>query len=75
MLSKELGEASKVFDALVAKDVRGLDAELQQHKLQPVPAISKLEGEDPLDDVAIECAKTLGADCGGSTDKAATERD
>jgi hypothetical protein len=75
VLSKELGEASKVFDALVAKDVRGLDVELQQHKLQPVPAISKLECDDELDDVAIQCAKTLGADCGGDTDRAATQRD
>jgi len=74
VLRKELGEAGKVFDALVAKDVRGLDAELQQHKLQPVPAVSALEHADDLDEVAIECVESRGADCGGDI-KAAAERD
>jgi hypothetical protein len=75
VLKKELGDANKAFDELVLKDVRGLDSELQQHKLKPVPAVSELDGEDALDDVAIECVKTLGAACGADADKAATERD
>jgi hypothetical protein len=40
-----------------------------------VPAVSALDGVDDLDDVAIECLKTLGAACGADADKAATERD
>ena len=75
VLKKELGDAQKAFDALVAKDVRGLDAELQQHKLQPVPAVSQLEAEDGLDAVAAACVQSLGASCAADADKAATERD
>ena len=75
VLKKELGDAQKAFDALVAKDVRGLDAELQQHKLQPVPAVSQLDAEDGLDAVAAACVRSLGASCAADADKAATERD
>jgi len=74
VLRKELGDAGKAFDVFVAKDVRGLDADLQQHKLQPVPAVSALARPEDLDKVAAECLESHGAVCGGD-EKDAAERD
>jgi hypothetical protein len=72
ILKRELAEAGKAFDDVVAKEIRPLDSELQQHKLQPVPAVSEAEHEDP-DDVALECLATRGRDCGA--EEHAAERD
>ena len=73
VLKRELGDAGKVYDALFASDIRTLDGALQQHKLQPVPAVSEREHDDDLDDIAIQCVSTRGKDCKG--DDPATERD
>ena len=75
MLRKELGDAGKEFDASSRRTCEPLDAELQQRKLQPVPAVSELKHHDQLDEVAIQCVRTSGRCCGGDADRAATERD
>jgi len=73
VLKRELGDASKGYDALFASDIRALDGALQQHKLQPVPAVSEREREGDPDDVAIQCLATRGRDCKGADP--AAERD
>ncbi len=74
VLQRELADATRSFDTLVAKDVRALDGELQQHTLQPIPALSELEHQGGPDGLALQCLATLGTDCAGE-DRAATERD
>jgi hypothetical protein len=79
-LRRELGDVDKTVAAIVTKDARGLDDELKQHKLAPLPAISALDrtpgaapGEDKL---ALHCAATAGRDCGNDAAAVATdERD
>jgi photosystem II stability/assembly factor-like uncharacterized protein len=75
VLVRELGDANKELDALYAKDVRGLDPELKQHKLEPLPALSVLERREPqLDAYAMRCVATLGHDCTREVETA-TDRD
>ena len=74
VLRHELTDAGKQFDALVAKDIRVLDGELQQHKLAPIPVVSEVEREDDDDPVAFECIATMGKKCGDAA-AAAAERD
>ncbi|CAN5441249.1 hypothetical protein BH11MYX1_BH11MYX1_50310 [soil metagenome] len=71
MLRREPGDASKARH-LFASDVRALDGALQQHKLEPVPAVSKRERADEPEHLAIQCLSTRGRDCKGD---AAAERD
>ncbi len=66
VLARELADAAKRFDAVFAKEIRGLDGELQQHKLQPVPPISMLE-LDELDPIAAACVASMGRTCGASS--------
>ena len=76
VLRRELGDASNAYDQLFASDVRALDGALQQHQLQPVPAVTAISARDhadELDDLAIQCLSTRGRDCKG--DDPAAERD
>ncbi len=73
VLKRELGDVAKDLDALVSKDVRALDGELKQHKLEPIPAISAVERDD-LDDVALRCIASRGRVCGDDGSEEAVER-
>jgi photosystem II stability/assembly factor-like uncharacterized protein len=75
VLARELGDAAKELDGVVAKDVRALDKELEQHKLTPIPVISEREIERPLDQAALRCVASAGRDCAPPEAAVATERD
>ncbi len=61
---------------IVAKDARPLDAELQQRKLAPLPALSAAAAPPAFDRLALECLESRGAACGDNGDRAArAERD
>ena len=75
VLGRELGDATKELDTVLAKDVRPLDTELKQHKLQPIPALGVLDREpDDLDEYAMHCIASQGRDCKVET-ATAMERD
>ena len=74
VLRRELGDAGTQFDTLVAKDIRSLDGELQQHKLAPI-AVSAVDRDEDADPVAFECIATMGKKCGDAAAGVATERD
>ncbi|HET9623899.1 MAG TPA: hypothetical protein VFP84_21150 [Kofleriaceae bacterium] len=74
-LRKELGDAGKQLAEITGKDWRALDDELKGHKLEPLPQLSQLEHDgDELDDVALHCVASRGANC-GEEERAAQERD
>ncbi len=72
VLKRELDDASKQLADVVTKDVRALDKELQQHKLEPIKE-ARLEPEE-LDEDAIECFESRGRHCRSVT-AIATEKD
>jgi photosystem II stability/assembly factor-like uncharacterized protein len=72
-LRHELDDADKALAVVVAKDVRALDAELQQHKLTPIAVVSAATPRE-LDEAAIRCVESRGLDC-KPDDAAAAEND
>ena len=75
-LRRELADVSKALAEIVAKDARPLDAELQQRKLAPLPALSAAAAPPAFDRLALECLESRGAACGDDGDRAArAERD
>jgi photosystem II stability/assembly factor-like uncharacterized protein len=72
-LDRELADAAKQLAAVVAKDVRGLDGELQQHKLAPIPVSAVVV--PPLDETAIACVLSRGRACKDDDAAIAQERD
>jgi len=73
-LRKELTDAQQALDTVIAKDARPLDEELKKRKLTPIPALGQLQPRPALDQLAIECIRSHGTECGGGDD-AAAERD
>jgi hypothetical protein len=69
VLRRELGEAEKGFDRIVASDVKALDSELKGRKLDPIPTVADAHAEDdePVDAPAVaaaaRCAMSHGAAC------------
>jgi hypothetical protein len=73
-LRKELAEVAKDLDDVIAKDVKPLDEALKAHKLEPIPTAASLEAPAAIDDDAVRCIASRGADC-HSDDEAAAEND
>ncbi|HUJ60743.1 MAG TPA: hypothetical protein VLX92_19710 [Kofleriaceae bacterium] len=73
VLRRELADAQKQLDGVVASDIRPLDGELKAHKLDPIK-LSGLERHE-LDDYAIRCVASRGKDCASPDAPVATERD
>ena len=73
-LRRELDDVAKELDAIVANDIRPLDAELQGKGLQPIPVISDVE-LDHIDPIAMQCVASRGASCGPGLEAVANERD
>jgi hypothetical protein len=73
-LRKELADVSKELDTVIAQDVKPLDDALKAHQLDPIPTAASLTPPPALDDVAIQCVETDGADC-DSAASAAVETD
>jgi hypothetical protein len=71
VLRKELAEVGKELDDVVAKDVKALDAALKQHQLEPIPTVGVVAPPDELDELALHCVASAGADCHGDQDAAA----
>jgi len=69
-LRRELADVGKDLDAVVARDVTPLAPLLQQHKLDPIPLASAAP-PPRLDEVALECIASAGADCHPDEDAAA----
>ncbi|TMQ03455.1 MAG: sialidase, partial [Deltaproteobacteria bacterium] len=63
VLRRELGDVDKTVAAIVSKDVRALDDELKQHRLEPLPQLSSLDRGPGLDALAMQCVATAGTDC------------
>ncbi|HEY0481962.1 MAG TPA: hypothetical protein VGD37_30800, partial [Kofleriaceae bacterium] len=74
VLRRELTEVDRTVDALLTRDGRGLDGELKQHKLEPLPALSALEHRGEIDEVALHCVASAGRDCRGD-DRASALRE
>jgi photosystem II stability/assembly factor-like uncharacterized protein len=75
VLRKELGDVQKTLTTLATKDAAALNKELEQKKLQPLPALSQLDMRDTLDRVALECFDSLGTKCDEAEERAAQEKD
>ena len=75
VLRRELGDVEQAVGAILGKDARGLDDELRQHKLAPLPAISALDRGGAVDALALQCAASHGEDCDGDATIATDERD
>jgi hypothetical protein len=75
VLRRELDDVKKDFGA-AAKDVAGLNKELEQKKLAPIPTDKAAEA-DRLDEHELECIESHGQDCEPEPDRAArhNERD
>jgi hypothetical protein len=62
-------------DAIVGKDARALDRELEQHKLAPLPQISALDRGGAPDALALQCAASQGERCDGDAAVATEDND
>ena len=72
-LDRELGDVGKQLADVVAKEVRGLDGALQQHKLAPIPVAAI--ARPTLEAWAVACVESQGRSCSRDGAQVAAERD
>lgn len=79
VLKRELGEASTLFDKIVADDLKPLSAPLHDKKLDPIPTAATAEGDfDPKDERVVSAARCLssrGVDCEDAVKAASLSRE
>jgi photosystem II stability/assembly factor-like uncharacterized protein len=80
-LRRELAEASKELDGIVANDVKPLDGELRSRKLEPIPTTpdAHAENDEPMDApviaAAVRCVLSRGDACEEATRAALRARE
>jgi photosystem II stability/assembly factor-like uncharacterized protein len=74
-LRRELDDVGKEMSAIAANDLKPLDAELRQKKLEPIPTDGPRAGEPPAPDpavaVVVRCGMSGGRDCEDAAREAA----
>jgi len=75
VLRRELSDVDKTLATIVGKDARTLDDELKRHKLAPLPALTMLDADDELDELAFHCVASGGKSCAEEPAAALRERD
>jgi hypothetical protein len=79
VLRRELADVASEYEALAAKDIAALDAELKARKLEGIPtgprAGADLPELDPAVAAVVRCGKSGGADCEEVERRAAARRE
>jgi hypothetical protein len=70
VLRRELGDVAPELDTLAAEELRPLDEEPKQRKLEPIPTGARADVEPPVKDEAVAAAVRCGISHGIACDDA-----